>query len=350
MVDATAQALQQQQERESTTTSRSITEITTVDELIAKVKRYVGIVHTLRHDGLVRWFVEYPPPISATSDTVPVLILLHFGGGNMRSSRVLGRTLEKDLWLVLAEQNGYLVLAPNGVAPRKRRGGYNTRAFESDWNDYNGGPNGVIADIDDVGFISALVDWAIQERNGNPKRIYIYGYSNGGTMTERMIIERPNMFAAAAAAVANLPEKEVPIPSRGTPFFLICGTVDPIIPYNGGKANAGRGMVRSAETTRDFFVAANHAGPDMIETILPNVDPNDNCTIISQFFPSNTTPVQFYIMNGGGHNFLGKKMIGGLNYFPRIVSYFLDDYLGNPCYDANGLLLAWTFLTNFTLQ
>lgn len=349
MVDAKAQPLQQQQELESSSVSSSTTVITTVDELIAKVKRYVGIVHTIRHDGLVRWFMEYPPPTSATSDTVPVLILLHFGEGNMRSSRVIGRVVEKDLWLVLAEQHGYLVLSPNGVAPRKRRRGYNTRSFFSDWNDYNGGPYRRVADIDDVGFISALVDWAIQKRNGNPKRIYIYGYSNGGTMVQRMIIERPNMFAAAAAAVANLPETEVPIPSHGTPLFLISGTNDTINPYMGGKMGAGRGFVRSAEATRDFFVAANHAGPDMIETKLPDIDPDDNCTIISQFYPSNTTPVQFYIADGGGHNFVGKKMIGGFK-VPSFLEKFVDDALGNPCYDANGILLAWTFLTNFTLQ
>ena len=156
------------------------------------------------------------------------------------------------------------MLAPNGVARNRSGQGYNTQPYKGDWNDYLGGRNKNVVGIDDVGFISELVNWAIQRRNGDPKRIYIYGHSNGGMMVQRMIIERPNMFAAAAAVVANLPEAEVPVPTHGTPLFLMCATSDDYTPYYGGAASARRGNVRSAEATRDFFVAANQAGPNMI--------------------------------------------------------------------------------------
>ena len=70
-----------------------------------KLKRYLGTERRLLHDRLVRWFMEYPPPETSVSSngTVPVLILLHFGTGNMRSSRLFGRTVEKDPWLLLAK-------------------------------------------------------------------------------------------------------------------------------------------------------------------------------------------------------------------------------------------------------
>jgi polyhydroxybutyrate depolymerase len=333
--------------------------VTNTTEFVKILKHYVGIRHRLPHDGLVRWFVEYPPPppssssswtTSANDTKVPVLILLHFGTGNMRSSRLFGRVLEKDPWLLLAEQYGYLVLSPNAVAPKRFGTGYNTRSFLSDWNDFLGGRNNTVSTIDDVGFISALVEWAIQERNGDSKRVYIYGYSNGGTMVQRMLIERPNLFAAATSVVANLPEKDVPTPIRGTPLFLMMGTQDDRMPYYGGETN-NRGRVRSAEATRDFFVAANQAGPNMIETILPDRDPNDQCRIISQFYPSqNNTPVQFYKLDGGGHNFVGeKRTIGGFP-LPNLAVSVIDTFLGNSCYDADGIQLAWDFMMQFTLQ
>jgi Prolyl oligopeptidase family len=78
--------------------------------------------------------------------------------------------------------------------------------------------------VDDVGFIAALIDWAATERNIDRSRVCVTGISNGGTMTERLVIERPDLFAAAAAFVTNLPERDIPFPSVGTPFFLLSGT------------------------------------------------------------------------------------------------------------------------------
>ena len=339
----------------STGTQNASPNVTTTAELRTILKHYIGTRRRIQHDGLVRWFMEYPPPkttASVNDSTIPVLILLHFGTGNMRSSGLLGRTLEKDPWLRLSEQFGFVILSPSAVAPRRfQRNGYNTRPFLGDWNDFLGGRNKAVADVDDVGFIEALVQWAINERNGDPKRVYIYGFSNGGMMVQRMIIERPNLFAAAASVVANLPETTVPIPSSGTPLFLMCSTEDDRIPYLGGDADANRGRVRSAEATRDFFVTANQAGPNMTETTLPDLDPNDNCRIISQFYPSNNaTPVQYYILDGGGHNFAGQKQTIGGYPIPKPILFILDRFLlGNSCNDADGIQLAWDFMSQFTL-
>lgn len=330
----------------NTTINSSTARIATGD-LLNVVKRYIGREGRLLHDGLVRWFMEHPPP--PTNHSVPVLILLHFGTGNMRSSRLFGRSVEKDPWLRFAERYGYLVLSPSAVAPRRwPRRGYNTKPYKGDWNDLLGGANNNVADIDDVGFISSLVDWAVRERNGDSTRVYIYGFSNGGTMVQRMIIERPNLFAAAAAGVANLPAAYIPISNHSTPFFLMCGTKDNRMPYAGGIAADQRGVLRSAEATRDFFVASNQAGPNMIETMLPDTDPNDNCRIISQFFPSDTAPVQYYKMDGGGHNFAGEKSTMAGIQLPNTLIYVLDFLLGNPCHDADGVQLAWDFMTKFT--
>ena len=84
----------------------AVTNSNTADELDGVIQQYVGTPHPLFHDGLVRWFKEYPPPPTTISgkDTIPVLIVLHYGAGNMRSSNVLGRLLEKDPWLLLAKQ------------------------------------------------------------------------------------------------------------------------------------------------------------------------------------------------------------------------------------------------------
>jgi hypothetical protein len=96
------------------------------------------------------------------------------------------------------------------------------------------------------------------------------------------------------------------------------------------------------------FVAMNSAGP-MTETTLPDVDPNDNCTIISQYFPHNTTPVLYYKLDGGGHNFVGKTTFAGFP-IPNFAVQMLEQSLGTICNDAVGAELAWNFMTQFTLQ
>lgn len=349
--------------QEGTTENSTVTTIETTTIPVAqlypstaqRLRRYLGFERFMYHDGLVRWFVEHPPPpnaanLTSNSNGIPLLIMLHFGRGNMRSSQILGRIIEKDPWLRLAEQNGYLLLAPNAVVPRENGRGFNTHNIllrDTNWNDLMGGRYNATAEIDDVGFITKLVEWAIDNRNVDSRRVYITGHSSGGNMVQRMIIERPNLFAAAASSVSTLPDRYIPFPSHGTPIVLFCGTVDNRVPYEGGYVN-GRGPLRSAEETRDYFVAMNGAGP-MIETTLPDIDPNDNCTIISQYFPHNTTPVQYYKMDGGGHNFAGEKTFARIK-IPTFVVKRLDATLGAACYDADGALLAWNFMTQFRLQ
>jgi poly(3-hydroxybutyrate) depolymerase len=368
----------------SSSTLRSLnstTNVVDVPKILHTIKKYVGIERSLQHDGLVRWFVEYPAPLlrlntSSTSNststsysngTVPVLIILHFGTGNMQSSRVFGRTLEKDPWLQLAEQYGYLVLSPNAARSKRNGMGYETkRFFGNDWNDYYGGRNQNVAKVDDVGFLSALVEWSIQNRNGDRSRIYIAGFSNGGTMVQRMIVERPTLFAATAAYAANLPDFDVPLPTHGTPLLLMFGTEDARMPYNGGKTSGNRGLSRSAEATRDFFllangvVALNNATASSTFDVVPNVtiltdnDPNDNCRIVSEYYHDSkksnntltTAPVQFYKMSGGGHNFAGNFSFAGYN-APKIVVDFIELLLGNNCRDASGIKLGWEFMTRF---
>jgi polyhydroxybutyrate depolymerase len=322
---------------------------TPIDASRRSLESYIGTEHVILHDGLLRWFVEHPPPPDITVKP-PLLILLHFGGGNMQSSVGLGRLKEKDPWLRLCYQYGFLALAPNAVARRKNgRPGYNTKSFYADWNDLLGGRNNTVVGVDDVGFISSIVDWAVENRNADPNRVYITGISSGGMMTLRMVIERPYMFAGAAAMIAPLPEHYVALPSRGTPILLLVGTEDRNLPYIGGKTASVRGTVRSADATRDYFLAANNVSASKIETLLPDRDPTDNCTIVSQYYPHNTTPVVYYVMRGGGHFPAGIPTIGASIKLPKYILSLVEDKLGNACNDADSELLGWEFMTNFSL-
>ena len=59
----------------------------------------------------------------------------------------------------------------------------------------------------DMGFIRALIDRVKAEHAINPKRVYAFGYSNGGHMAFRLAIEAPEEAAAIAAIGAGLPTR-----------------------------------------------------------------------------------------------------------------------------------------------
>lgn len=228
----------------------------------------------------------------------------------MENSHILGRAVEKDPWLQNSKTVGFLVLSLNGTLKRKYFKGLDTRGMKQEWNDILGvGPAATGAD--DVGFITALVDWAVRERKVDPKRVCGTGLFSGGLMVFRLILERPGVFAAAAVFGSNLPERDLPLPATPTPIVLMSGTKDVRMPFTGrtstdGTTAASRGYVRSAEASRDYFVTANHTNASrVVNHTMPDLDPNDECRIVSQFYPIENTvvaaPVQYYKLDGGGH-------------------------------------------------
>jgi poly(3-hydroxybutyrate) depolymerase len=98
---------------------------------------------------------------------------------------------------------------------------------------------------------------------------------------------------------ATLPVGVVPFPDRGTPILIMHGTKDTRVPWGGGNVTQNRGLCRSAEATRDYFVLVNNASAPPVEVTLPDLDPTDQCRIASQFYSNAQTPVLFYRLDGG---------------------------------------------------
>jgi polyhydroxybutyrate depolymerase len=107
--------------------------------------------------------------------------------------------------------------------------------------------------IDDMTFIRTLIARMKAEHSVSDKRVYVFGYSNGGHMAFRLAIEAPEEIAAVAAVAASLPTPDASSCSqegRTSRVMLINGTADPINPYQGGIVRlfgfASRGTVMSS--------------------------------------------------------------------------------------------------------
>jgi polyhydroxybutyrate depolymerase len=301
------------------------------------------VERSLEHDGLVRWFLEYRP--AAFTIGAPVVIVLHGGTQSMRKI-FNSENLGTGRWLDLSDKNGFLLLAPNGVNLDTG----DTFGDNQNWSDLRFLGSNETKTYDDVGFLSKLVQWSITEAGVDPSRVYVTGASNGGLMTYTMLVQAPQLFAAGAAFIANLPAAAIPTPSQSTPIFIMNGDKDRLMPWEGGGVAEGsqRGTVRSAFATRDYWIQENGADTTaVVYTTLPNRNWFDRCRIQCEAYPAtadaSSAPVQFYRLSGGGHCIPSPR-----GFFNPVMNLYDLLIAGPSCHDVYGADVAWEFLSRFT--
>lgn len=187
----------------------------------------------LQHQGLQRHYLLYTPATYRPDNPLPLVIGLH--GGYTSPSRFAVTTGFNDL----ADSDGFLVAYPEGC--------------DRHWND---GRPGVNADIDDVGFIAALIADIQRHRAVDTQRVYGVGISNGGYMVQRLALELPHTFAAFATVAAALPVPlRVPIQAKtSVSLLMINSRRDNFVPFQGGSSRRGKGgEILSVPDTFEFW-------------------------------------------------------------------------------------------------
>jgi polyhydroxybutyrate depolymerase len=266
-------------------------------------------VQEIEHGGLVRTYYLRLPAEYGGAGPYPVLFVLHGGGGSARVMMNLwGRGFHER-----ADGQGMILVYPEGIPDQ-------AGSTKHHWNDGRRFQTWAAhrLDVDDVGFISKVIDQVVALYQGDPKRIFVTGASNGGLMSYRLACDLSEKVRAVAAMIANLaPELSDCRPARPISVLIMNGTEDPLMPYQGGEITFGRvklGKVLSAAETAKFWAARNGlAGPP--ETSLePDKDPQDGTRVRRERYPAgaNKAEVVFYTIEGGGHT-----IPGGLQYLPE---------------------------------
>src|SRR5207237_10718693 len=112
------------------------------------------------------------------------------------------------------------------------------------WNDCRkGSPQPArIMNIDDESYIEAMIARIGNDYRINRKRVFAAGHSNGGQLTYRLAMERPQEFAGIAAISASIPTPDnlACMPSRTSiPAMVINGTADPVKSVEWTRAAVG---------------------------------------------------------------------------------------------------------------
>lgn len=245
--------------------------------------------HTLVHDGLTRGYVLRLPPAANAGARLPLVIVLHGGGGNAANAERMTGFTDKG------RKEGFIVVYPDGTGPLEGR--------LLTWNDRHCCAYAMKNDVDDVGFIRALIDELVTRYRVDPKRIYATGMSNGGMMTHRLGIELSDRLAAIAPVVATVFGDE-PMPEHALPALMINGMLDENVPWQGGPPG-GRGArgwdgtpTKPALEQLGFWSKANACNEEPVKS-------ENEQWVLWRAKCSPRIDVQLYLVKDNGHAWPG---------------------------------------------
>ncbi|WP_345962827.1 PHB depolymerase family esterase [Streptomyces sp. BRB040] len=209
-----------------------------------------GTREQLRVDGDVREYLLHRPSStpapSAADGPRPLVVAFHGRGADAAELRAKTR-LEKA-----ATARGMLVAFPEGLG---HGWGAGTRATRQR-------PDPEL----DVRFTEALVEHLVRTERADPERVYVAGFSNGGSMALRVAAERPRLLAGAASVSGQLPTGDAAVePTGPVPVMVVYGADDPVRPLAGLPSPPPDPeepilATRSARDTAAAFAAAGGAG------------------------------------------------------------------------------------------
>jgi polyhydroxybutyrate depolymerase len=249
---------------------------------------------TIQSGGVPRTYHLHVPPSVPSTAAMPLVMVFHGGGGTgAGAARSYGFNR-------VADDRGFAVVYPEG---RDRR-----------WNDGRGTTgqpwlNTVL--VDDVGFVSSLIDHVSGTLRIDPHRVYATGISNGGIFAHRLGCELSGKIAAIAPVAGTIAEPEVTRCAPRSPVSIIefHGTEDRFVPYGGGEilGHAERGRVLSVAETTELWAKFDGCPALRHRVDLPPRHADDGTRARQAAYGPcrGGSAVVLYTIVGGGHTWPG---------------------------------------------
>jgi polyhydroxybutyrate depolymerase len=281
-----------------------------VSTLIA-VKAQTTVVDSIFVGGQYRSYRLYVPAIYTGATARPLVLNLHGYTSNALQQQYYSN------FEPIADTANFLMVYPNGT-------------YLSGQRFWNAGISPTA--VNDIAFLSALIDSLDLTYNINLNRLYSCGMSNGGYMSHTLACELSNRITAIASVTGAIFATQYGTnchPMRPVPVMQIHGTNDPTVPYNGSSSSA------PIDSVVKYWVTKNNCNPVATFSNVPNTNTGDGCT------------VEHYKYSGGlsGSSVELYKVINGAHTWPG--SPFV---LGVTNLDMNASKEIWRFFSKYNLS
>jgi poly(3-hydroxybutyrate) depolymerase/CubicO group peptidase (beta-lactamase class C family) len=201
----------------------------------------------LRHGGRDRRYLLHAPEHDPSSPGLPLLVVLHGGGGSAEQVR------ENTGLADVGVRAGFVVVFVDGTGPLREK--------LLTWNSGGIDVHAATYDVDDVGFLREVVHDVMKKVPIDARRVFAAGHSNGGMMCHRLARQAADVFRgiAVVAGAMNFTSEDQRVPIAA---LLIHGTADRHVLYRGGEpevstGRAGKRVDASVQSAVDYYVARN---------------------------------------------------------------------------------------------
>jgi polyhydroxybutyrate depolymerase len=228
-------------------------------------------VHTMAFGGLDRTYRLHKP--AGLAAAAPLVVMLHGATGT-------GQQAENSYgWDQLADSAKFVVAYPDGIG--------------RSWNGHGCCAKAMRENIDDVGFITAMVGQISADLPIDKSRVYAAGISNGGIMSYALACNSGIFAAIGPDSATMLDACSAPHP---TSVIHIHGTADKLVPYHGGNAESAVNGPPVPDVNA-FWLKADQCGAANVTTNAPLTTSTAAC--------ANKRSVELITIDGGKHQWPG---------------------------------------------
>jgi polyhydroxybutyrate depolymerase len=186
------------------------------------------------------------PASYAAGTPAPLIVLLHgYGASGAQQLTYFG-------FEQLAADRGVLVALPDGTVDRDGRRFWN--ATDACCDLYGSG-------VDDVRYLTAVLDDVQRRYTVDAARVYVVGHSNGAFMAHRMACDVADRVRGVAALAGDVWKDAARCrPAAPVAVLQIHGERDLVIPYSGGRILGGGEIPSAAESVATWAALNGCAG------------------------------------------------------------------------------------------
>jgi polyhydroxybutyrate depolymerase len=247
---------------------------------------------TVAVGNTLRTFLVHVPRSYDPRLAVPVVLNFHgLGSDGAAQDELSGMSAKADV-------EGFIAVHPEGLGA------------EQSWNAGDCCGYAHEANVDDIGFVTAMLDELELQLCVDTGRVFVTGMSNGALFAERVGCELASRVAAIAP-VAGVLVEPVCVPARPMPVMEFHGTADRLLPYQGDwKTGLPSAPANSAAwASRDGCVDA----------LTQTYDDRDSvCETFEQC--AGGADVTLCTIRGGGHTWPGGEPLPWLGYTTPYLS------------------------------